>query len=352
MRVALIKQVLDVFGPWSSVRWDETSPQYLFEIWPGKAVLWEMTCLLRADWYIIPQKLETDYTRDAVRKHPGRADLVTKYTRNVVTPSEIPFEEYDVVITFDPILDVPERSGTLFCYYMQEHWDRLYRQSLQRPIGNYDLFLAHMMDAEQGLISIPQAISFPYLRAPEVMRSTFQMEEKEEVVWIDWRTLTTLGMTEQWDKAAEAAAKRLEEVIGIPVRYKGDFNQNPYGITDPPLWRDAARYLQALGQCKYYVAVGRSSGAGQGLCDAASLGCICIGERDKVYHRMICHPACLCDDMLDLPKKVRSVVLSPHLQREVLAWQDERIREWFIREPLASLERAIDFKRKRVELWV
>lgn len=345
MRVALIKQVLDVFGPWSSMCWKDTDPKRLFDIWPGKAVLWEMTCLLKADWYIIPQQLETDYTHDAVLKSPGRAELVTKYTKNVMASSDIPFEEYDVVITFDPILDVPERSRTLFSYYMQEHWDRLYHQSLQKPIGHYDLFLAHMMDADQEITSLPQAISFPYLRAPEVVRSTFQVKEKEEVVWVDWRTLTTLAMTEQWDKAAEAAAKRLEEVIGLPLCYKGDFNENPYGIADPPLWGDAARYLEEMGRCKYYIGVGRYSGAGQSLCDAASLRCVCIGEQDKAYHRLVCHPTCLCEDMFDMPQKVRNVIASPDLQEEVLAWQDERLQHWFIEKPLAILERAIKLKR-------
>ncbi len=345
MKVALLKQVLDVFGPWSSVRWVDTDPRHLFDRWPGKAVLWEMTCLLKADWYIIPQQLETDYTYDAVLKHPGRAELITKYTTNVVVPTHIPFEEYDVVITFDPILDVPECSRTVFAYYVQEHWDRLYSQSLRKQIGNYDLFLAHMMDAEQELSSLPQAISFPYVRAPDIMCSTFQVD-KEEAVWVDWRTLTTLGMTELWNEAAEAAAKRLEELIGFPVQYKGDFNQSSYGISDPPLWGDAARYLEAMARWKYYVAVGRSGGAGQGLCDAASLGCICIGEQDKVYHRMVCHHSCLCTDMVEMPMKIRKVISSPDLQEEVLQWQDQMLQDKFLTTSMALLKRAIEMKRK------
>lgn len=349
MRVALIKQILDVFGPWTSVHWDDTSsPLSLFKVWPGKATLWEMTCLLKADWYVIPQQLETDYIRDAVLKHSGRADLIAKYTSNVVHPSDIPFEDYDVVITFDPILSVPSGSRTVFAYYMQEHWDVLYRQSLVRPIGNYDLFLAHMMDSEEELISLPQAISFPYLRAPDVMRSTFKVEEKEEVAWIDWRTLTTLGMTEQWNEAAEAAARRLEAVLGLPLRYKGDFNRNPYGVSDPPLWGDAVHYLRDMGRCKYYIAIGRQSGAGQGLCDAGSLRCICFGEQDKIYHKLVCHPACLCADMVEMPKRVRSLISSSSLQKEVLIWQDNALKEYFLSKPLAMLQKAIEMKRNNL----
>jgi len=343
MKVALIKQTLDVFGPWSSVRWENTDPLRLFNIWPGKAVLWEMTCLLRADWYIIPQQLNTEYIYDAVLKHPGRAELIYKYTQNVVTLADIPFDEYDVVITFDPILKVP-KSKAIFAYYVQEHWDPIYHKSLQAPIGHYDLFLAHMLDAMHNLKGIPQSVSFPYLRAPDVVRSVFH-PEKKETVWVDWRTLTTLGMTELWSETAENAAKRLERILGMPVRYKGDFNKSPYGIAEPPLWGDAARYLEAMGKCKYYISVGRSSGAGQSLCDAASLGCICIGEEDKAYHRLICHPACLCKDMFDLPKKFREVTSSPELQEEILNWQDNALLEHFVNKPLRILQQACDMKK-------
>jgi hypothetical protein len=114
MRVALVKQALDVFGSWSGVRWKDTSPTKIFEVWPSRALFWELTCMLWADWYIVPQAVESDYTRDAVQKHPGRAEVIRKYTKNVVAPEDIPFEEYDLVITFDAILKVPPASRTLF----------------------------------------------------------------------------------------------------------------------------------------------------------------------------------------------------------------------------------------------
>ncbi len=348
MKTALVKQVLDVFGPWSSVLWKDTGPRRLFEIWPGKAFLWETTCLLEADWYIIPQQLVTGYARDAVLQHPGREEVIRKYTTNIFLPGDIPLERYELVITFDSILDVPECPSTLFAYFAQEHWDQIYIQSLRQPLGQYDLFLAHMMDSEPSLTRLPQAVSFPYLRAPDVVRSVFPVE-KEEKVWIDWRTLMTLSFAElsdPWREACAAAAERVQEVLRIPIQYKGKFYQNTYGITDPPPWGDAAHYLESVASCRYYVAVGRIAGAGQGLADAASLGCICIGQQDKAYHRMICHPACLCADMTEMPVRVRRIASSRDLQREVLAWQDEALRKQFVEEPLALLEEALHRKCK------
>ncbi len=348
MKTAFVKQLLDVHGPWSSVLWKDTGPRRLFEVWPGKGTFWEMTCLLRADWYIVPQRIVTDYTHDAVLKYPGRSELIARFTSGVVSPAEIPFNDYDVVITLDPILDVPRESQALFAYFVVEHWDRLYSRSLHRPLAGYDLFLAHMGDSEARLRSLPQAVSFPYPRDPGTVRSIFPAH-KEEVAWVDWRTIATLGMAEEfgpWNDASEAAAARLNEVLGVPIRYKGSFSRSPYGVADPPLWGDAALYLEAVASCRYYIAVGGMAGAGQALGDAASLGCLCIGQQDKPYHRMMCHPSCLCADLAEMPARLRSVASSRDLQAEVLASQDGVLRKRFVEEPSALLEEALEMKCK------
>ena len=79
-----------------------------------------------------------------------------------------------------------------------------------------------MLDAPKTLASLPQALAFPYLRDPDAVHAVFPAE-KEEAVWADFRTLTTLGMAEtygMWVATGHAAAKRLEETLRLPVRYK------------------------------------------------------------------------------------------------------------------------------------
>lgn len=346
MRTALVKQAMDVFGPWSGVKWKDTSPVKLFDVWPGKAVYWELTCMLQADWYIIPQARELEYTRDAVRRHPGRAEIIQKYTSNVTTTESIPFQEYDLVIAFDAVLDVPLNSSAVFAYYVQEHWDRLYTSSLQRPRPGYDLFLAHMMDSNSDLGSLPQAISFPYPHDLNLARSIFSAQ-REEVAWIDWRTLMTLAMrgpADPWTPEADAAADRLRYVLGIRIDHRGKYNQQSYGFADPPKWGDAAEYLRAVSTRKYYISVGLIDGAGQGLAEAASLGSICIGQRNKAYHRLICHPSCLCEDIAELPMQLKAVTGSKDLQQEVLAYQDEALRKHFEQGPLNLLKQAVQMK--------
>ncbi len=168
-------------------------------------------------------------------------------------------------------------------------------------------------------------------------------------MWTDFRTLTTLGMAENygmWVASGDAAAKRLEETLRLPVRYKGSFNENPYGISDPPAWGDAVRYFDAMARCRYYVAVGTIAGAGQAICDAASLGCLCIGQQEKAFHRLICHPAALCVDMIEFPRRFRAIVGSRDLQEEVRAWQEAALRDFFQRRPLALLEEAISMNSR------
>ncbi|MHB8499881.1 MAG: hypothetical protein ACYDCG_08805 [Candidatus Acidiferrales bacterium] len=348
MKVAIVKQLLDTFGPWSSIRWDETSPEDLFRIWPSRPLHWEMTTLLEADWYIIPQQVNTDYTYDSVLKQPGNADIVRRYSQRVVAPGDIPYDSYDLVITNDPILDFPQSSRTLFAYFVVEHWDRRYGASLRRPLRNADLFLAHMMDAPDAIESLPQAISFAYVRDPKSMRALFAPAEREEAVWADWRTLALLSASTNGNgyQATKSAARRLEEVVRLPVVFRS-FSMGLYHGEDPPRWGDAAEFLRELGRQKYYLCLGRGSGAGQGLADAASLGCICFGERDKPYHRLLCHSEALCGDLQELPRRVRRVQASRDLQEEIRAWQEEKLQQHFIEEPLALLGAALERKRKR-----
>jgi hypothetical protein len=346
MKVAFVKQVLDVAGPWASVRWQDTTPEGLFSIWPCKATLWEATCLLKADWYVIPQQINTEYTKDAVLKYPGRLELVMNNVKNVVDIKTIPFEQYDIVISFDPILSIPKYLKTVFAYYMAEHWERLYADSLKKPVGDYDVFLAHMLNAPQTISSLPGAISFPYLRDPDTMRAVFCEGKKEESVWIDWRTFEALGSTDAEHNVIETASKVVKQWLGIPVRYKSDYLRIPYGISNPPRWADAAAYLRELGRSKYYVSVGRDSGAGQGLCDAASLGCICIGEQNKPFHKIVCHPDCLCANTTEMLHRLGMVMRSPEMQKQVCAWQDRQIREYFIKKPLELLKEASCIKAK------
>ena len=353
MKVAIIKQQYDAQGPWQGVKWQDTTPEKIFDIWPGTITFWGLSCLLKPDWYVVRQgKLKSDYVID-ILKNSARTRIMEKYAANLTDIEDIPLDDYDLVITLDPILEIPLRQAqgkskktkTLFAYFVPEHWDRLYNKSIRKPLGDFDLFLAVMLEPQAELVRLPQSVAFPYPCDPEVTRELFRPAEKREAAWAEWRLLCALGMTNLWNKSAAKAVERLEKVLGLPVVHRGNFHKTPMGIADPPLWGDAARYLRALGACKYYIAVGRYSGPGQGIREAASLECICIGEADKPYHQMVCHPEALCQDMVSMPKVLKKISSSASLQQEIIAHQNKMLQEKFAKEPMAILQKAVEMKK-------
>lgn len=340
----------DAQGPWQSVKWQDTTPEKVFDIWPGTITFWGLSCLLKPDWYVVKQgKLKSDYVID-ILKNPTRTKIMEKYATNLTSINDIPLDDYDLVITLDPIIEIPQKTKTLFAYFVPEHWDRLYNQSIKKPLGNFDLFLAVMLEPQAKLAHLPQSVAFPYPCDPEVTQALFKPAKKKEVAWAEWRLLCALGMANLWNESAAKAVQRLEKAIGMRIVHKGDFHKAPLGVCDPPLWGDAAHYLHALGECKYYIAVGRYSGPGQGIREAASLECICIGEADKPYHQMVCHPSALCRDMADMPKIFRNIVSSAALQAEIIAHQNRMLKEKFAKYPMDVLRKAVAMKQQQVKI--
>ena len=341
MKVAFIKQHWDVFGPWSSVPWQDW--ETLFKFWPGKASLWEATCLLKADWYVIPQQTSNWYIQEVI-KHRLKP-LTEKYVTNITKTDELPLHQYDIVITLDPILPhlvVP--PGVVFAYFCNENSDPNYTASLRKPFGKYDLFLAHALDAPNDFDHLPAAVSFPYPRHPKLVRKLFA-KHKEERVWVEWRTLTTLARAELYGPKAEGVLNDLQKKLKCKTVCYSKVNKSPYSITDPPAFGDAKTYLQQLGACKYYIAVGRKGGAGQGIVDAASAGCLCIGDKTRPYHRIICYPDMLCDSIEEAIQKFRKLREDSRLQKKVRTWQDIKLFDEFVKRPLRLLKKAVRLKR-------
>jgi len=180
-------------------------------------VLWQSTVQLQADWYIVPQAINTEYTFDSVLNDSGQAEICQRYTRNMLRSGDIRFDDYDVVVSFDPVLKPPRGTRTLFAYYMHEHWDISYFRSLHNVIRGYDLFLAHMMDASPDVQRFPQALSFPYIWNIETTRRMFGVE-KEPFAWIDYRTVVMLSGGGRTREAVEGSMVRLQQLLNIPVR--------------------------------------------------------------------------------------------------------------------------------------
>lgn len=350
MKVAFIREKYCSAGPWKSLNWSEATLKQILDNWYSKTSMLGLISLLNADFYIIDDPIYEGVSefykniRDCVTpEHSKYKEIMDKHSNNIFSSSQIPYHDYDIVITGDPILTIKNNSQTLFAYYVNEHVDTIYLQSLKSVLNGYDLFLDHMLYVSENLETLPQSISFPYLYDKETMMSVVSSEEKTEVVWVDWRTLCTLGMVKRWNENAERAALRLERTLNYPIKYKGSFGEKFLGISDPP--EKILEYLKPLANCKYYISIGRDSGTGQSICDAASLRCICFGEKNKIYHRLISHPACLCESMFDLPHKFKNVVNNKIMHKEILAWQEKALQMKFADEPINLLQKAVEMKR-------
>jgi hypothetical protein len=339
MKVAILKQKYDVFGPWSTVEWSSDLTK-LFQYWPNKTTYLEMTLLFEADWYVTSLEYPTGYTNDVVNRVPETHRIMDENVQDVVPIEEIPFGDYDVIISMDPLPEVSSH-GVLSAYICQEDWDTVYRNSLKDgPQNGYDLFLDHMLKSKYAVPHLPCSVSFPYPRCPEIIRGIFD-QKQEERLWVEWRTVTAKTRKDLWDDSADGVVREIEDKISIPVNVHRNFGRTYYGMTDPPKWNSGVEYLTDLRRCKYYMGVGRRSGAGQGLIDAASLGCLCLGDRNKLYHKEICHPSCLFGGMSEALKTLQEIQGSQPRIDEILAHQDKAVLEKFSEYPKRILEEAL-----------
>lgn len=316
LKVALVKSVFDVYGPWKSVKYGDP----LKDVWPGKASRLSTTHALQADWYVTARTKRSRYF-DTIKAQYKQ--LLDQYAETV---DSIPFEDYDVVISTNAILDPPEMP-TVFAYFRCEHWDSLVPRSPGQ--AGYDLLLGRYRAGPMQLNNLPARIALPITQLGKAKLRT----KKREQVWVDWR--------EGYDQP---------HIKGTAVAERGPMfadDYPPYGIHNPPLWGDAWGYLDKLSECKYYIASTKRQGPGQAAVEAAREGCLCIGQ-DRINHQRVCHPKMLARDFAGAVRKLQELSGNIDLQKEVLAYQEQALHGLFYRKPLEILARAVELKREMV----
>jgi tetratricopeptide (TPR) repeat protein len=196
-----------------------------------------------------------------------------------------------------------------------------------------------MMEAPSCIYSLPQALAYPYTRAPATVRA-LRSKNQYDSIWIDNRFVMMLSHGNEACHHAvnERVLHNLGRELGVSFRFKHAAFDNIHQLQTP------LAFMQELSENKYYVNL-IACGAGQGLCDAASLGLICFGTPRLSYHRAICHPNCLCNDLTDFKRKFDQVAGSVNLQEEIRAWQDLMLADRMVRQPLHLLETAVEMKR-------
>lgn len=338
IKIAIVKQHYDVFGPWRSTKYELAHPLNVLKKWPSKYSYLEMTHLFQADWFVLPFCHDSKNVRQKIDLHQHTFDDNMEHSPNV---ADVPLDDYDVVISLDPILRPPRNSTTLYAYFQNEHHHSEYSLSKLTPLPGYDLFLDHMMKAPVWIYDLPQPVAFPYPRDPFVVRGMCEGQRTDDI-WFDKRfvMMLTHGSETFHRGGFENIIASLEKRLRSQVTFRNlDFE-------DMTRWGDPLYYMRDMFRCSYYVNL-IACGAGQGLCDAASLGLICFGSPKLPYHKAICHPVCLCNDLSELEWKLQMVRSSSDLQQEIRWWQDSALSDRMVTQPIRMLQEAVEMKRRR-----
>lgn len=328
MKTAIIKHAYWPFGPWEFVP-GSAEPLRWLERCVAKPTMWETWAALGADWYVTHPQITGNWTRKLERLVKGLGGIVEQYARPVLL-KDVPLDDYDLVITLDPLL--PEGTKTsATCVWIACEDNELARfEALKQTRKPYACYLDHMMDAPRELGG--PAVAFPYMRFMAMMRAWFRDKPIRDGIWLDWRMVSKDEDAIQWSIQ-----------LGVMVYWAGQiFKRAPYGVSNSFERGDAVDFFLSMAHRDYFAAVTRTVGAGQALAEAASMGLICFGRKGRPYHNMICHPECLCDGAGDLPARFKRVRASEDLQEEIKAHQDAVLmREFYVRPTTILQELAI-----------
>lgn len=348
MKTCFVKGAYTTPLPWKSLRYP--GPKRLLDSLPFGTHDFCLMVALESDTWVIKDIAKGD------GRVGGKDTSLAKLERahqNVVRISEIPWEEYDRVISLDPILgNLPRRyPHILWCYEELSHACKRAREAVKkgRPHGGYDLYFDRFLETKGSLKGLPQIVPFPHMQSADILRDLVA-PKNESVVFIEPRNIP---------KTRETRAQMCAEfrnICGLPVRhapfpeFEGVAPKFIAALVSDSSKKilNTADYLGLVGSCKYHLSWRRRRIAGQALLEAAALGLIVVAPSRSPYSKLICHPTCLT--RAEAPprvalRRIRKIEASSDWQIEILAYQDRVLREKFWDEPLKILSEALEMKR-------
>jgi hypothetical protein len=349
-RVLMVKEHVDVFGPYRPVCFEGVTPRALLDLFPFKPTYWEMTTLLRSDWAIVHAETESGQ-RSYAESLAHLAPVIELQRGMAVRLRDLDLSKYDIVISFEACLSPLYQSfrAQNWFYFHHEHSNDWYNRSRSKPARGYTAFLDHMCGST-GVVSenYPQSIDFPYLRDPQTVRTCFPSKSRSTgpVAWVDARTImlhANGSALTTWTEACDRYLRRLETESGVRVITRGEIYRGYYNLSPTG---DAVAYLEDMSCAGFYIGLA-AAGAGQALCDAASLGLVCFGSPELVYHRMICPPERMCRSLSSALGSAADLYASPPRMRAAITEQDAILKREFQFRPIKRL-----FDRGRYQFCV
>lgn len=337
MKILVLKQKYDIFGPWQSFEYTQTTPQEILKYFQSKFNSFEVFLLFEADHIIVdvwkPYK-ETMNKLMSMANYEGctleelkiKMDKVIGKTYKV---NDIPFEKYDFVWCRNPFIDVrPLRNKypkVKFGYELLEDWIKV-PQGIK---NGYHYFIDHK---NFRFKNIGNTLALPYPRCPDKLRKMFDVTKKQNFVYLDWRMIKKIPYYQQHLKSIQFDIQNCVTQDTLQTQLKLPFTLDPNA-------NESAEYSRRLANSKYYVANIRR--VGQSIVDAASFGCICFGTNKSPGHKSVCHPFCLISDDAQVIAKIKQIESNSKLQEEILSHQDRRLHEKYVSHPLKTLHSII-----------
>ena len=358
LKILFVKQSYDNLGPKSSYGYsDDFKPLELLEHFNGKTSLFESLLYYKCDFLIVPSSFGSPWLQTMIQI-PGYKDFIEKNTKNVINPNNFDFGAYDIIITHDPILgpimgDLQKKfKNTLFAFMLVEHtsW-QLHQHGFE-----YDLFLDHTLNSVNDVVRVPQSINYVFPRTPEIVSNMFNdilPNDPKDTVFFDYRSYgyfisngkNNVALTpENITDFNRDNFKNLK----VPLNWVGEVALKPYMfVTNSD---DSFDYYKKMYGAKYYVTI--ANRVGQAAVDAASMGCLVIGNAKSKLHNLICHKDCLMvgdfkvTDVTNLINKIES---DDVYYNELLSIQNQNLKKWAVDYPIDILTSALKLKRKENE---
>lgn len=341
MKACFVKTADMIYWPWESLRYP--GPKQLLDSLVFSSLDFSLMVEFKSDVWVIHRK------DAAVLASKPLLGIIKKH-RNVVLPSAIPWEEYDIVISVSPIIDekiIRSRPRILWCYTEVQHACPRALEVVRtgRPWASYDLYLDHFLRGEEQVMRLPAVMSCPTMRNTDLLKELVGPINKP-AVFIEPRNVPGT------EKERKKMCTKVQNLCGLPVKYAPMPERG--GLL--PMFQKilnagkkilgTTEYLELVGSCKYYLSWRRRKIHGQALAEAVALGLIVVAPTKRsVVGSKLCHPKCrIPPDSETGLKVIRKIESDRSLQEEILRHQEGVLRKKYWEEPLALLYRVAEIK--------
>ncbi len=345
-----------------SVKFDSIeSPIELLKKFIFRSQNFGLITLTSADYYVISpeESIVTDGARWVQNHNACWKKWLAMHTPYSL--SSIPFEQYDVVLTYEPILSqqlMSKYPQTLFAYLSTHHRYDRFDQDKKRPVEGYDVFLNHFMTSGcSQIVRLPISVDYPYLTDPETMQSLFS--HPRTTIWCDAHST----LKPQWREQMNLIRKKSK----LPVGDVGTWNiKNGKGKHTDKLGEVLSghrmgcfEYMENLSKSKYFLSIWRPPAMlGQSSVEAAGMGSISFCYSDQKYVKQS-HPFCVLKRKYGkremnkqteyatsvVIKKIQEIEKSNDLYKEIIVYQNNMLHQHFGWSQVKQLEEACQLKR-------